>query len=152
MTHKSAAEKKPLAYLLLPGLAGGMTGGDVADLVCQHGGELVLVVQMTEHPPRDVNIAARKRHGVDDWTVQDTKSNRSIAKLRLGSGAPKMTGREHAISDLRDIALQLGIVVKAKSGRNFLARLLADCGFLLPGVAQILPLTGGGNITGSTAE
>ena len=83
----------------------------MTDLVRQDGGKLVFVIQMRQHAARDIDIAARKRHGIDDRTVEHAEGHRSIANLLVGSGPAEMTGGEHAIADFGDVALQFGIAV-----------------------------------------
>ena len=138
--------------MLLPRLARRVAGGDVADLVPQDGGELVFVIQMGEHPARDIDVPSGKGHGVDDRTVEYTESNRTFAKLLLGSRPPEVTCRENAVADHHDVALQFRITVKTEKSGDLLTGLLADLGFLLPAIAEIPFLSGGGNDIGRAAE
>ena len=88
LAEQGAAEKETLTDLLLPGLARRVAGGHMADLVRQDGGELVLVIQIGEHPAGDIDVSSGKRHGIDDRTIEDGEGNRSIANL-----LPSVPGR-----------------------------------------------------------
>ena len=91
--------------MLLPGLARGMAGGHMADLVGQDGGKLVLIVQIGEHSAGHIDVASGKRHGIDDRTIENGEGDRRIAKFFSRSGAPEVTGGENSVADLRDVAL-----------------------------------------------
>src|SRR5215475_13917158 len=100
---------------------------------------------MGKHPAGDIDVSSRKRHGIDDRTVEDGESDRSVAKLFFGSGSPEVTGCENAVANLRDVALELRIAVETEKRGDFFAALPADLGFLLPGVAEKTPLSGSGD-------
>src|SRR5262245_17067938 len=100
---------------------------------------------MGKHPAGDIDVSSRKRHGVDDRTVEDGESYRSIAKLFFGAGPPEVTGCENAIANLRNVALKLGIAIKTEKRGDFFTAFLADLGFLLPGIAEKTFLAGGRN-------
>src|SRR4026209_2068293 len=125
-----------------------MAGGDVTDLVRQNGSELIFAVQVSQHAARDIDISARKSHGVDDRTVEHGESDRSIAYLLVGAGPPEVARCEHAIADVHDVALHFRIAVEAEECRDFLADLLADLHFLLPGITEIASLPSGGHEIG----
>src|SRR5262245_462604 len=152
LADQGAAEQEPLTYLLLPGLARRVTGGHVADLMRQDAGELILVIQMGEHSPGDIDVSSRKRHGVDDRTVEDGEGYRSVAKLFFGSGPPEVTGCENTVTDLRDVALELRIAVETEKRGDFFTALPADLGFLLPGIAEKAFLAGSRNNIRSAAD
>ena len=56
-----------------------------------------------------------------------------------------MTGCENAVTNLRDVALELRIAVKTEKRGDFFTALLADLGFLLPGITEKTLLSGGRN-------
>src|SRR5262245_10674399 len=100
---------------------------------------------MGEHPAGDIDVSPRKRHGVDDRTVENGESYRSVAKLFFGSCPPEVTGCENAVANLRDVALELWIAVETEKRGDFFTAFLADLSFLLPGVAEKTPLSGSGD-------
>ena len=97
---------------------------------------------MGEHPASDIDVSSGKRHGIDDRTVENRERDRSIAKLFCRFRAAEVTGCENAVADLRDVALELRIPVKTEKRGDFFAALLADLGFLLPGIAEKTLLSG----------
>src|SRR5215475_5744579 len=107
---------------------------------------------MGEHPAGDIDVSSRKRHGVDDRTVENGESYRSVAKLFFGSGPPEVTSSENAVADLRDVALELWVAVETEKRGNFFTAFLADLGFLLPGIAEKTFLSRGGNDIRSAAD
>src|SRR5262245_60490349 len=100
---------------------------------------------MGEHPAGDIDVSPRKRHGVDDRTVEDGESYRSIAKLFFGSGPSEVTGCENAVADLRDVALELRIAVETEKRGDFFTAFPADLSFLLPGITKKTFLARGRN-------
>ncbi len=103
------------------GLAGiglrGMTRGDVADLVPEHARQLGLVVQVRENSARHVDVAARKRKGVDRGVVDHGERPRQVGPVR----------RPREIqTDVGDVALQLRVVVDAHLAPNLDVLLLAN--------------------------
>src|SRR5262245_10782002 len=107
---------------------------------------------MGKHPAGEIDISPRKRHRVDDRTVEDGESDRSVAKLFFGPGSPEVTGCENAVANLRDVALELRIPVKTEKRGYFFTAFLADLGFLLPGIAEKTFLSRGGNDIRSAAD
>src|SRR5262247_4870257 len=107
---------------------------------------------MGKHPAGDIDVSSRKRHGINNRTVEDGESYRSVAKLFFGSGSPEVTGCENAVANLRDVALELRIAVKTEKRGNFFTAFLADLGFLLPGIAEKAFLAGGRNSIRSAAD
>src|SRR5262245_33074221 len=91
---------------------------------------------MGKHPASDIDVSSRKRHGIDDRTVENGESYRSIAKLLFGSGPPEVTGCENPVANFRNIALELRVAVKTEKRGDFLTAFLADLGFLFPGIAE----------------
>ena len=55
------------------------------------------------------------------------------------------------LPDPDDVACHFRIAVKAEQSGDFLTSLLADLGFLLPGEAEIAPVSGSGNNMGYAA-
>src|SRR5262245_43743517 len=100
---------------------------------------------MGKQPAGDIDVSSRKRHGIDDWTVENVESYRSVAKLFFGSGPPEVTGCENAVAYLRDIAFELRVAVETEKRGDFLTAFLADLGFLLPGITEKTLLSGGRN-------
>jgi hypothetical protein len=74
--------------------------GDVRDLVSEHAGELVLGVQETEQPARDVHVAARQRERVGLGLV----GHRELP----GALGPLGHGRE-LLADGAHVALERGV-------------------------------------------
>ena len=128
-----------------------MPRGDVAEFVRDHGRQLIFVIQMGKHPARDIDISAGKRHGVDDGTIEDPERNRGIANLLVSAGTPQMTGCQHAITNIVNVALQVRVAVSTEESGDFLAGFFADLGFLLPGVAEITPFPRSWNDIGDAA-
>src|SRR5262245_53005551 len=100
---------------------------------------------MGKHPASDIDVSSRKRHGIDDRTVENRESYRSIAKLLFGCGPPEVTGCENPVANFRNIALQLRVALKTGQRGDFLSAFLADLGFLVPGIAEKALLSSGGN-------
>src|SRR5262249_47507636 len=107
---------------------------------------------MGEHPAGGIDISSGKRHGVDNRTVEDGESYRSVAKLFFGSGPPEVTGCENTVADLGDVALELRIAVDTEKRGDFFAAFPADLGFLFPGIAEKSVLAGSRNNTRSAAD
>jgi hypothetical protein len=63
-----------------------------------------------------------------------------------------MAGCENPVADLIDVALQFRIAVNTEQRGNLLAGLLAQLGFLLPGITQVAPFTGCGDYVRRAAE
>ena len=104
---------------------------------------------MSQHAARDIDISARKSHGIDDRTIEDAERNRGVANSLVGPGAAQVTCGEDAVADIGDIALDFGIAVSAEHGRDLFAGFFADLGFLLPGIAEILSLARRGDDVGN---
>src|SRR5262249_42699930 len=107
---------------------------------------------MGKHPAGDIDVSSRKRHGINNRTVEDGESYRRVAKLFFGSGSPEVTGCENAVADLRDVALELRIAVETEKRGYFFPAFLAVLGFLLPGVAEKAPFSGSRNNIRSAAD
>ena len=108
-------------------------GGDVPDLVPQHGGQLGLAVHVGEEAAGHVDESAGQREGVDRGVVHHVEFPGEIGPLRL---------RGHALADAGDVGLELGIVHEADALPHFLGRLLAHLNLLALGDQGDLVLPG----------
>ena len=110
------------AHARLPRVgAGGVAGGDVANLMAEHAGQFRLVVEVRQQAARDVDVAAGQRESVHRRDVDHREAPGQVGAFR---------GLRQAHADTLHVLLQPAVRVEAHLGPDLRVRLLAQLDLL----------------------